>query len=78
MEQAEQRKKQEFERRKQLERDKKKNKVAGHKKIVSRVIAKQYLNQAKPNSYQYLADVGFFGNMFKEIVLEQNVMPWFY
>lgn len=70
MEQAEQRKKQEFERRKQLERDKKKNRVLGHKKVVSRVIAKMYTKDLKANSYQYLADTGFFGNMFKEIVLE--------
>jgi hypothetical protein len=36
MEQAELRKKQEFERRKQNEREKKKNKIAAHRKIVSR------------------------------------------
>jgi hypothetical protein len=40
MEQSETRKKQEFERRKQTEREKKKNKMLAHKKIVSRVIAK--------------------------------------
>ena len=34
------RKKQEFERRKQIERDKKKNKIGAHKKIVARAIAK--------------------------------------
>jgi len=40
MEQAELRKKQEFERRKQNEREKKKNKVNAHRKIVSRQLAK--------------------------------------
>jgi hypothetical protein len=45
------RKKQEFDRRKQMERDRKKNKVLAHKKVVSRVIAKQYLKGVKENSY---------------------------
>lgn len=40
MEQAEIRKKQEFEKRKANEREKKKNKVAAHKKVVCRMIAK--------------------------------------
>ena len=61
-----------------MERDKKKNKVLAHKKIVSRVVAKQYVGDLKGHAYQLLADTGFFGNMFKEVVLEQNVMPWFY
>jgi hypothetical protein len=70
------RKKQEFERRKQIERDKKKNKVNAHKKIVSRVIAKKYNHGIKDNSYKFLADVGFFTDKFKEQVLEKDVLPW--
>ncbi len=76
MEQAEQRKLQEFERRKQNEREKKKNKIAAHKKIVSRMIAKKYNFGMKENSYRYLTDTGFFTNKRQVEVLEQNVMPW--
>jgi hypothetical protein len=61
---------QEFERRKQNERDKKRNKVAAHKKIVSRTIAKKYMNGTKDNTYRYLSDVGFFTNRFQVEVLE--------
>lgn len=70
------RKKQEFERRKQIERDKKKNKINAHRKIVARTIAKKYNQGIKDNSYKFLADVGFFTNKFKEQVLEQDVLPW--
>lgn len=64
MEQAEMRKKQEFERRKQNERDKKKNKVAAHKKLVARVIAKKYNTGMKDYVYRNLKDVSFFTNKF--------------
>ena len=76
MESAEVRKKQEFEKRKANEREKKKNKVAAHKKVVSRIIAKKYNQGMKDNAYKHLADVGFFTNSFKNQVLEQNVLPW--
>lgn len=65
MEQAELRKKQDFERRKQNERDKKKMRIAAHKKLISRVISKKYHNGMKDLAYGYLCDVSFFTNSFK-------------
>lgn len=47
MEKAEQRKKEEFERRKNNEREKKRLRVLAHRKVVSRVIAKKYLDNLK-------------------------------
>lgn len=64
MEQAELRKKQEFERRKQNEREKKKNKITAHRKIVSRTIAKQYISGMKDLAYNHLCDTGYFTNRF--------------
>jgi hypothetical protein len=64
------RKKQEFERRKQSEREKKKNKIMAHKKIVSRCIAKQYNDGIKDHVYRHLTDVGIFVNKFQIEVLE--------
>ena len=78
MEQAELKRKNEFERRKQNEREKKKNKILAHKKLVARQIAKRYLTGVKDNGYKHLCDISFFTHTFKEMVLEQNVMPWFY
>ena len=78
MEQAELRKKQEFERRKQNEREKKKNKIGAHRKIVSRQISKQFVAGMKDLSYNHLATVGFFTNQFKVNVLEQQVVPWLF
>ena len=76
MEEAEMRKLQEFQKRKLLEREKKKNKIAAHKKIVARAVAKRYLHGAKENTYNYLADTGFFTKRFQVEVLELNVLPW--
>lgn len=70
------RKKQEYERTKQTEREKKKNKILAHKKIVSRVISKQYNAGVKDHVYRHLTDVGIFVNKFQVEVLEQNVLPW--
>lgn len=70
------RKKQEYERKKNLEREKKKNRIAAHKKFCSRQIAKKYNHGMKDHVYKYLADVGFFTNKFKNQVLEQEVLPW--
>lgn len=64
MEQSEMRKKQEYERIKQTEREKKKNKILAHKKIVSRSIAKQYNAGVRDHVYRHLTDVGIFVNKF--------------
>ncbi len=74
----EQRKLQEFERRKALERERKKNKVAAHRKIVSRAVAKNYLSSLTTLSYNYLSDVGYFVDTFKVSVIEGDVLPWLY
>ena len=78
MEQTEARKKQDFEKRKNNERDKKRIRILAHKKLISRVISKKYNDGMKDNAYGYMCDVSFFTNSFKNVVLEQNVMPWFY
>jgi len=78
MELMEQRKLQEFERRKALERERKKNRVLAHRKICSRGIAKGFLANMKSSAEQYLKDVGYFTNTFEVDVLEQNVMPWLF
>jgi hypothetical protein len=44
MEQMEQRKLQEFERKKALERERKKNKIAAHRKVCARTLAKSYMS----------------------------------
>lgn len=74
----EQRKLQEFERRKALERERKKNKVAAHRKICSRTIAKSYSSGLLGSAVGYLRDVGYFTDTFQVEVLEQNVMPWLF
>jgi hypothetical protein len=78
MEQMEQRKLQEFERRKALERERKKNKIAAHRKIVARTIAKSYMGNISGATYSYLKDVGYFVDSFKTDVLEGDVLPWLY
>ena len=78
MEQMEARKVQEFERRKALERERKKNKVAAHRKICARNIAKGYMNTVSKCAFNYLSDVGYFVDTFKVNVLEQDVLPWLF
>ncbi len=78
IEQAEKRKRQDFERKKESMRTQKKNKMTSHKKIVARSIAKQYLRDSRQNAYRYLGDVGAFTDRFQTEVLEQNVLPWMF
>ncbi len=70
MEQMEQRKLQEFERRKALERERKKNKIAAHRKICSRGLAKGYMGNLKTSAFSFLQDVGYFTDTFQVEVLE--------
>jgi hypothetical protein len=51
MEQMEQRKLQEFERKKALERERKKNKIAAHRKVCARTIAKSYMSNISKCSF---------------------------
>jgi len=78
MEQMEQRKLQEFERRKALERERKKNKIAAHRKIVARTIGKGYMVSITESAVSYLKDVGYFKDSFKVDVLEGDVLPWLF
>jgi Radial spoke protein 3 len=78
MEQMEQRKLQEFERKKALERERKKNKIAAHRKVCARTLAKSYMSNIQKCSFQYLKDVGYFVEPFQTNVLENNVLPWLY
>lgn len=40
------------------------------------MIAKQCNQGMRDNAYRHLADVGYFTNSFKNIVLEKDVLPW--
>ena len=66
----------EFEKRKTVEKEKRRNKVKAHQLVVSRAIAKRYTKGMGENVKQYLCDVGYFTNRFKTEVLEQDVLPW--
>lgn len=72
------RKLQEYERRKALERERKKNKIAAHRKICSRGVAKSYIGNLRASAVGFLTDVGYFTDTFKVEVLEQNVLPWLF
>jgi hypothetical protein len=74
----ESRKLQEYERRKALERERKKNRVAAHRKICSRTVAKNFVDGMLGSAIGYLTDVGYFTDTFKVDVLEQNVLPWLF
>jgi hypothetical protein len=74
----ESRKLQEYERRKALERERKKNRIAAHRKICSRTVAKNFVDGMLGSAIGYLTDVGYFTDTFKVDVLEQNVLPWLF
>ena len=76
MEAAEKKKLAEFEKLKQNAREKKKNRQLAHRKVISRKVAKNYLAGLRENTYNYLADVGFYTNSFKIDVLDSDVVPW--
>ena len=76
MENAEIKKRAEFDKKKQSEKEKKKNRMYAHKKVVSRQIAKQYIRDSKSNTMKFLFDVGFFTDNFRTEVMEGDVLPW--
>lgn len=78
MEQAEQQRLDAFTAKKALEKSKRDLKRRSHQQIVSRTLAKKFLRELKVQSFVDLRDVGYFGNKFKQEVLETNVMPWLY
>jgi hypothetical protein len=78
MEQTEKKKLEDFNKLKANMREKKKNRLLAHKKLVTRVVAKSYLSGLRDNTYTHLANVGFFTNNFRINVLDQDVVPWLY
>ena len=76
MEEQEKKRLEDFAKLKSNMREKKKNKLLAHRKIVTRVVAKDYLGGLRENVYQRLADVGFFTNNFRINVLDNDVVPW--
>ena len=78
MEQHEAKRQAEFEKMKTQMKEKKRNRVYAHKKVVSRVFAKNYLANLRENTFKHLKDVGFYTDKFKVQVLDMNVVPWLY
>ena len=76
MEQAEARKKADFDRRKKAEREKRKNRIQCHKKVVSRQISQDYLENQKNHVYRFLKDIGNFVDHRQVTIMEGNVLPW--
>lgn len=60
MEQAEAKRKEEFERRKKAARDKRRNQILAHKKVLCRRTAKAFLDKQKEHVYRFLKDTSFF------------------
>lgn len=76
MEEAEQKRLEAYQAKKSLERSRRENKKTAHKKVVSRVLGKQFVSSMKVNAFNFLRDVGMFRNRFNQEVLEADVMPW--
>ena len=76
MEEAEAKRLEAYEAKKSLERSRREAKKVVHKKVVSRVLAKQYMSSIKKNSLTFLRDIGMFRDRFDQEVLEADVMPW--
>ena len=74
--QAEQKRQEESNKRVTAEREKKRKRKDAHALVLSRQHSKHLIAGMKNNVYRHLSDVGFFTNTFKELVIEQNVLPW--
>jgi len=61
-----------------LERSRREAKKVAHKKVVSRVLGKQFMKDIKVNSLTFLRDVGHFRDRFDQDVMEADVMPWLF
>ena len=64
-EEAEQKRLEAYTAKKSLERSRREVKKIAHKKIVSRVLAKQFASKMKVNALTYLRDVGYFKDQFE-------------
>ena len=78
MEEAEEKRLEAYQAKKSLERSRREAKKVAHKKVVSRVLGKQFLKNAKVNALTYLRDVGHFTDRFQQDVMEADVMPWLF
>jgi hypothetical protein len=76
MEEAERKRLEAYEAKKNIERNRKKARIKAHEKLVCRNIAKSYLRDVKPNGFVYLKDISFFRDNFREVTMYQDVMPW--
>ena len=63
---------------KATERKKREDKKTAHKKVVSRVLAKQFLSSMKVNAFTLLRDLGHFQDRYERDVLQDKVMPWLF
>jgi len=64
LEQDEKKRLEAFQAKKTLERSKRESKKVAHKKVVSRVIGKDFMSQMKGNTLTFLRDVGMFRDRF--------------
>ena len=76
MEDAEKKRLEAYNAKKSLERSRREAKKIAHKKVVSRVLSKQFNKDMKVNALTFLRDCGMFRDRFKQDVLEKEVMPW--
>lgn len=76
MEEAETKRMEAYMAKKSLERSRRETKKVAHKKVVSRVLAKNFLKDLRFNAFTYMRDVGLFRDRFNQQVLEADVLPW--
>ena len=76
MEEAEKKRHEAYIAKKSLERSRREAKKIAHKKVVSRVLGKQFTSGIKVNALTLLRDLGHFANRFDRDVLEADVLPW--
>ena len=76
MEEAEQKRLEAHMAKKSLERSRREAKKIAQKKVVSRVLSKQFTKDMRVNAFTFLRDVGMFRDRFNQDVLEADVMPW--
>jgi len=66
-----------YENKKKAETRARQRRIDAHEKVISRVMAKQYMTGLKPVVYNFMNDMSFFQDKQKE-VLNTSVMPWLY
>jgi len=69
MEDAESKRLEAYNAKKSLERSRREAKKIAHKKVVSRVLGKDFMSHIKKNALTFLRDVGYFRDRFDQEVL---------